>query len=334
VPGGGLDGFVTKVSANGSMLLFSTYLAGSGEDQPWRIAVDGSGSAVYVSGYTASANFPVAGAVQPAFGGGPYDAFVVKIADTQANQPPVVTITSPPAGSLHAVGTPVTFTGSFTDPNTTDTHTAQWAFDTIIAAGTVTESGGNGSVSTNYAFTVPGVYNVTLTVTDQAGGVGQANTVGGLAAFIVVYDPNGGYVTGGGWIDSPAGAYTANPSLTGKATFGFVAKYQQGATVPSGQTEFQFKAGNLNFHSSTYQWLVVAGARAQFKGTGTINGSGTYDFLLTAIDGQVSGGGSVDRFRIKITGPGGLVYDNQLNAPEGADPTTALGGGSIVIHKE
>jgi hypothetical protein len=48
------------------------------------------------------------------------------------------------------------------------------------------------------------------------------------------------------------------------------------------------KGGNLrifNFHSETYDWLVVAGARAQFKGTGTINGTGNYDFLLTAIEG-------------------------------------------------
>lgn len=30
---------------------------------------------------------------------------------------------------------------------------------------------------------------------------------------------------------------------------------------------------------------------------------------------------------------GALVYDNQLDAPEDADPTTAIGGGSIVIHK-
>ena len=97
-----------------------------------------------------------------------------------------------------------------------------------------------------------------------------------------------------------AGAYVPNPLLTGKATFGFVAKYEKGATVPIGNTEFQFKVGNLNFKNASYEWLVIAGARAQYKGAGTINGAGSYNFLLTAIDGDLPGGGGADRFRIKI----------------------------------
>lgn len=39
--------------------------------------------------------------------------------------------------------------------------------------------------------------------------------------------------------------------MTGKATFGFVSKYKKGATLPTGETEFQFKAGNLNFMSTS-----------------------------------------------------------------------------------
>ena len=118
--------------------------------------------------------------------------------------------------------------------------------------------------------------------------------------LLAVYDPDGGFVTGGGWINSPLGAYTPDPSLTGKANFGFVSKYKKGATIPTGVTEFQFKVANLNFYSNTYEWLVVAGARAQYKGTGTINGGGNYGFMLTAIDGAISGGGGIDKFRIKI----------------------------------
>jgi len=78
---------------------------------------------------------------------------------------------------------------------------------------------------------------------------------------------------------------------------------------------------------------LIAGARAQYKGVGTINGAGSYSFLLTAIDRQVAGGGGVDRFRIKIWSDGGVIYDNQPGSSDGADPSTALGGGSIVIHK-
>ncbi|MGH9801300.1 MAG: hypothetical protein ACRD82_13115, partial [Blastocatellia bacterium] len=65
-----------------------------------------------------------------------------------------------------------------------------------------------------------------------------------------------------------------------------------------------------------------------------INGSGNYRFMLTAIDGDQPGGGNQDKFRIRIwSDGGGLVYDNQLNAPDSDDPTTVLGGGSIVIHR-
>lgn len=117
--------------------------------------------------------------------------------------------------------------------------------------------------------------------------------------------------------------------LGGRANFGFVSKYLKGASVPTGNTEFQFQAAGLNFHSNTYEWLVVnqQGTNAQFKGTGTINGEGSYKFILWAGDGSPTGG--PDTFRIKIwTGDDieTVVYDN------GA--AQVIGGGSIVIHKK
>jgi hypothetical protein len=82
---------------------------------------------------------------------------------------------------------------------------------------------------------------------------------------------------------------------------------------------------------------VVAGARAQFKGVGTINGAGNYGFMLTAIDGQVKGGGGSDKFRMKIwnkDNSDAIVYDNQITSDtaDTADPTTVIGGGSIQIQ--
>ncbi|MBS1811295.1 MAG: hypothetical protein JST84_24235 [Acidobacteria bacterium] len=256
---------------------------------------------------------------------------------------PVPTISGPLSGSIYQVGTPITFTGTFTDLVGT-THTANWKFESatppaITAVGTVVEQSGAtpGTASVTQSFTTPGVYLVTLTVTNNCGGSDQVTTIGEdqFSALVVIYDPGAGFVTGGGWINSPAGAYVDNPLLTGKANFGFVSKYQNGASLPTGNTEFQFKAGNLNFKSTAYEWLVVAGARAQYKGSGKINGAGDYRFILTAIDGDQPGGGGADKFRIRIWNNlgGGLVYDNQMNAPDNADPTTVLGGGSIVIHK-
>jgi len=74
---GGVDAFVTKLNADGSQLLYSTYLGGSGRDEGWDIGVDSSGS-IYVTGWTRSTDFPTAQPMQAARRG-PQDVFVTKI---------------------------------------------------------------------------------------------------------------------------------------------------------------------------------------------------------------------------------------------------------------
>lgn len=77
--GGGVDGFVTKLNAAGSALLYSTYIGGNGNDEIFGIAVDPSGNAC-VSGSTISTNFPTVNPFQGSFGGGSFfDAFAAKI---------------------------------------------------------------------------------------------------------------------------------------------------------------------------------------------------------------------------------------------------------------
>jgi hypothetical protein len=249
---------------------------------------------------------------------------------TVNNVNPTVTITST-YGALFQVNAAATVTASFTDPGTADTHTCSITWDAIASTGTVAEANGSGTCAGSK--TLPtGVYMVTVTVTDDDGGSGSAQTM------VVVYDPNGGFITGGGWINVNPGSYTADPTLSGRANFGFNSQYKKNAMIPTGETEFTFQVGNLNFHSTAYTWLVVSGYKAQYKGTGTINGSGNYDFTLTAYDGDVTGGGGTDKFRIRITnGNNGsaVVFDNKNGAPtdmDTADPQ-AISGGSIVIHK-
>jgi PKD repeat protein len=197
----------------------------------------------------------------------------------------------------------------------------------------VTEVDGSGSVTGEHIYSTAGVFTVKLTVADDDTGEDES-----VFQYIVVYDPGAGFVTGGGWIHSPEGAYAPESTLTGKANFGFVSKYKKGASTPTGQTQFQFKVANLNFHSSEYEWLVIAGAKAMYKGTGTINGEGEYRFILSAIDADINDNDAhtVDRFRIKIwdKATGEVIYDNQMGDAEDADAATEIGGGSIVIHKK
>lgn len=234
-----------------------------------------------------------------------------------------------------ALGATATVVANFTDVASQTSHTCTFSWDDATTNTTVTApTGASGSCSASHVYAQAGVYTVAVSVSNGSGGPANSKF-----EYVVVYDPNGGFVTGGGWINSPTGAYVATPSLIGKASFGFVSKYKQGATLPTGQTEFQFHVASFNFQSTVYEWLVIAGARAQYKGSGTVNGSGNFGFMLTAIDGQINGGGGVDKFRIKIWDKNNndtIVYDNQISSTDNADlttPGTLLGGGSIVIHK-
>ena len=239
------------------------------------------------------------------------------------NLPPEITYLSGPLDPV-AVGASVDMFATFTDPDIDDMHTALWQWgDGSTTAGMVDQTAR--TVTGSHYYETPGVYTVTLTVTDCSG---ESDTEV-WSQYTVIYDPSAGFVTGGGWIESPPGACPSDPTLTGTANFGFVAKYKKGADVPTGTTEFQFSVGNLNFHSDSYEWLLIAGAKAMFKGTGTINGEGCYKFMVTAIDGALASDGTPDSFRIKIwtedeaTGEETVYYDNG---------GTVLSGGSITIH--
>jgi PKD repeat protein len=221
------------------------------------------------------------------------------------NQPPVADPNGPYLGPLE-----VCFDGTSSSDPDGDALSYSWEFGD--------ENTGAGETPC-HTYAEAGIYDVCLIVND---GTVDSQEV---CTFAVIYDPSAGFVTGGGWIDSPAGAYKPDPSLTGKANFGFVSKYKKGANTPTGNTEFQFHAADLNFHIDIYDWLVVTGSNyARFKGSGTINGMGDYKFMLWAGDGEP------DTFRIKIWEEDEItavvtdIYDNGMQQE--------IGGGSIVVH--
>jgi hypothetical protein len=240
------------------------------------------------------------------------------------NAPPVITNITAPLDPV-LLGTSINVSGNFTDRGTLDTHTAVWDWgDGTTSTGNVTEQSGSGSIAGSHLYAAAGVYPLKLTVTDKDTGSAQL-----IFEYIVVHEATGNNesaTTGGGWIMSPAGAYPSNASLTGRANYGFVAKGRRNA-VPTGQTQFHFDS--LKFKSASYTSLSVNGAKAQLKGTGTINNAGNYNFILTVIDGGNSG---TDKFRMKIWSSSGIVYDNQMNAPDNADPTQTTSGGNVTVR--
>jgi hypothetical protein len=197
----------------------------------------------------------------------------------------------------------------------------------------VSEIGGSGSVTDSHAYQKVGIYQLTLTVTDKDGAASQA-----FFANVIVYNPNGGWVTAGGWFDSPAGAYASNPSWKGKAFFDFEVKYKPGAAVPSGQVAFHLQPKGLDFRSTGFDWMIIdkkpgwlcwwifnrCTSDVQIKGQGTVNGKDGYQFMIWASDDRP------DTFRIKIwtVGAGGVenvLYDNL--SPQ------KIAGGSIDVHR-
>jgi len=169
----------------------------------------------------------------------------------------------------------------------------------------------------------PGVYTVVVTASDRSNKV-----IVSSERRLVVYDP-GGFATGSGRFMSAAHACPEGSicsGISGRVNFSFLSKYKKLDKQPTGNTQFTFAAGGVNFQSSSNDWLVVShgGKYAQFKGSGSINGDEGYEFLLWAGDGLGSNG--EDTFRIKIwSDDEGVVYDNGFNQE--------IGGGNIKVHK-
>jgi Calx-beta domain-containing protein/Big-like domain-containing protein/PKD domain-containing protein len=329
-----------------------------------------------LAGFACTFNFgdgtTVAGVVTPNLGGGftctathpylddgpspgnatPQDAYTITVTVTDPggntalasashvvqNVAPMITLIAA-APNPAAAGTPVTVTTSFTDPGALDAHTCtiNWG-DGITTSGTVSPPTGSGTCTGTHTYTAGGVLTITVTVTDDDGG-SDTDT-----AFITLVGL-GEKVTGGGWIKQPVGAV---PNSGGMAYFGFNAKQHAGSTVPTGETNFKYRPGNLHFHSTSYEAMVVTITpdpvtpdKAEWWGSGTINGTGDYCFKVNVTDAGEPGKNDSFRIRIwqKITAattcsipaaaPPLLVYDNGF----ATQSETTLGGGNIQVHK-
>jgi hypothetical protein len=240
-----------------------------------------------------------------------------------------IDLTAPVASNTTAAPNPVQVnTGTVITSTITDSggsHIASVQYN--VDGGSFTPiSGSFGTDTANVSITVPpfsatGIHKYCVQGVDVAGNVGTPDCV-----IVAVFDPNGGFVTGGGQTHSPAGADLANPTTSGNVSFGFNFKYLPNSTTPSGDLEFQFKAGNLDFKSTSLDFLVVTGEpRAQVQGTGTINGGLVCKFQLDAWSGSFQPG-NVDAL-------GFAIYNCSDGSNRYTLPTAPTSNGRIQIHQ-
>jgi hypothetical protein len=233
------------------------------------------------------------------------------------NVAPVITSVTGPA-SAQLSGSTIGITANFTDAGTADTHTVTFTWgDGTSGDGTVNEANGSGSSTGTHTYTTDGVYEVLVAVTDD-GGV----TASSVFQFVVVFDPTEGYVQGVGSFKSG----------TDTPHFGFYVRYANGNLVPSGTNAFKFARAGIKFQATAFEWLAISGANAQFRGSGTINGTGNYEFQAAITDGQHSG---TDEYRIQLVdnSTGSIVYDNMMGSPVDMSPAThqAISTGRVVV---
>ncbi len=186
------------------------------------------------------------------------------------------------------------------------------------------------SCNTTFNYAEPGIYTIQVTVTDKDGGSSNATS-----NMLIIYNPEGEFVTGGGWISVEAGscqdASICDPTASGKVNFGLNAQYIQGNAIPTGNAEVNFSEAGLNFHSTSYEWLVInqAGANAQFNGEGTINGNNDshgnpYKFTV-----QVQDDDNSDTFHIRIWSE--LADGTEIDIFDNGS-SQEIGGGNIQVH--
>ncbi len=212
------------------------------------------------------------------------------------NTVPVVDSVTGPAGPM-AVGGTATVTANFTDPDPGQAHmcTITWD-DPSNPTSIVTVSAGATSCTASHTYASAGVSTVSVDVSDYC------DHATGVFQFVVIYDPNAGFVTGGGWINPPlrwlpapcrARRTSASSRSTRRApTFRKVRPNSSSRRETSTSTAPRTTPG---------AWSSPAAGRRRTGAPAPSTGVPGYRFLLIAYDGNQPGGDGIDRFRIKIT---------------------------------
>jgi Beta-propeller repeat/Abnormal spindle-like microcephaly-assoc'd, ASPM-SPD-2-Hydin len=357
---GPYTGFLTRVSADGSALIYSTYLGGNNYDQPAGVAIDGSGE-VLVAGYTQSTNFPVANAYQStalANQGGNYGTygFLTKFSADDSS---------------------LVYSTYFAGNSNVEEGGCCWVspFNTINSV--AADANGNAYVTgtTNtYNFPVTsGSYSTTNTTAQNANiaFVSKFNSAGGLDYSTYFFDPSGytvstaaiavdgsgsAYITGSAYSDTTfpvTSTSICNPGTDGSAcSYGFVTKFNAAASALSYSTflgpnnDATPQAIALDANDDAYVF-----ASASSSSFAEVNGIEPYDsqddVLLVEIDPTGSnqlfatymgGSGDDEPAGIAVDGDGnmyivGSTDSSDLPTTQGAFQTVTGGNTDAFIAK-
>jgi probable HAF family extracellular repeat protein len=217
---------------------------------------------------------------------------------------------APAVGPIEPSGTPransvLSFVAAVTDADPTAIHKAAWDWgDGGTAAAAVSEKQGAGSASGQHAFRAPGIYTVKLTVTDSGG---RSTTVGTKVV-----------VAAAGACTAGAGRFTSAP---GAATFAFLAY--------AGQGSVEFSTAGLSLRNAHIDTQAVRDGKVEYRGSGAVNGTAGYRFLLTATPGGQPGSGKATvRMRIWHAAP--ETHADVVDYDNLSDPNATGGAGSVV----
>ena len=210
VNGGGVDAFLVKFNSAG-VRQWGTYYGGTSGDYGWGCATDANNNIYLVGKSTSGTSIASTGSHQSNYGGGTYDAFLVKLADNCINANPTITVNS---GSI-CVGQSFTI-----NPTGANTYTIQGANavvspsinTTYTVIGTNTAGCVSQAVATSSLIVNP---NPIITVNNGTICVGQNFTI----------NPNGANtytIQGGNAVVSPTS--NTNYTVIGTSTAGCVSQ--------------------------------------------------------------------------------------------------------------
>jgi len=294
------DGFVTRLDATGSSLLWSTYLGGSADDRVQAVAVDGSGT-VTVAGLTVSSAFPTTpGAYASTYGGGVGDGFVARF--------------DPTGGSL--------LWSTFLGGGAADQANAV----TLDGSGAVTVAGWTGSASFP---TTPGAYDTSYNGGGVDGFVSRLDAVGSTLLWSSFLGGSAEDLALAMAVD-PSGAVTVTGE-TRSSTFPTTA----GAYDTSHNGGYDVFVTRLEADGSNLMWSTFVGGAGDDRGNSlaldaawgvTVAGE-TSSFAFPATAGAYAtayNGGFSDGFVTWIDGTGGSLLWSTFLGGSGDDQANGL----------